>query len=144
MTPSERTLKWFRDRGYVMWRVERWCPYKKVRIDMLGFIDYVALHPKQGIVGVQSTGQNFSSHRKKILEECADNAKLWLQCGGRIALVGWRRLVVERGKKRKKWEPRFEEITLETFTAPDTSVTGELTCLKDFTPITTTTDTSGV
>jgi len=115
MSPTQRTLKYYRDLGYTCAMVERWNPHSHVRQDLLGFIDIIGLNHARGIVGIQSTGQAFASHRRKILEERAEECMLWLRCGGRVDLIGWRKLLVKRGGKARRWAPRIEEITLHTF-----------------------------
>lgn len=86
------------------------------RIDLLHIIDIITVSPEKGIGGVQSCGSAFSDHYKKIISDYRDNTKLWLDAGGTLLLIGWRKL------KRKKqdgtysklysWEPRIKEITL--------------------------------
>ena len=113
-SPTSRTLKHYRDLGYAIDIAERWLPGVGIRKDLFGFIDMVALHPMRGVVGVQSTGTAFSAHRKKILEERREECRLWLEAGGKVDLIGWRKLKVKRGSKATRYVPRVEEITLET------------------------------
>ena len=91
-------------------------PAKGFRRDYLKLLDLVALG-EGGIIGIQSCGQAFSEHNKKITEdeEVSVNAKLWLECGGRLILIGWRKIKVKRGGKAMRWEPRIKEYTLEDF-----------------------------
>lgn len=111
MTPTQRTLKRMRDNGRTCAIVEKWNMHARIRQDMFGWCDIVALDQQRGIVGVQCcAGASFAARRAKILGECRELASKWLQCGGRIELWAWRK-VGERGK-RKLWSPRVEEITL--------------------------------
>ena len=112
ITPTQRTLRELRNRGLVCGIVERYNSYTSTRHDLFGFIDIIALCPERGIIGVQSCGQSFSEHRKKIVEERTQQAKDWLECGGVIELWGWRKIKVKRGGKAMIWSPRIEEITL--------------------------------
>jgi hypothetical protein len=112
MTPTQRTLAHFREEGMVCHIVERWNPHTRQRADYLGFIDIIGL-TGEGIYGIQSCGQAFSAHYRKITEECRENAELWLTAGGRIVLCGWRKVKVKRGGKRMTWKPRVIHITLE-------------------------------
>lgn len=87
--------------------MERWNQYARVRQDLFGFIDLVAMSPTTGILAVQvTTGDNMAARRAKILAE--PKAALWLASGGKIMLHGWRK-VGARGK-RKLWEVAEEEI----------------------------------
>ena len=116
---TQRTLKALRDEGRECGMVERFIsqagPHGK-RIDLFNFIDIIALCPHhKAIAGVQSCGQAFKAHVDKILNECREKAILWLECGGRIQVYGWRKILKKRGGKQKVWKPRIREITLEDF-----------------------------
>jgi hypothetical protein len=85
---------------------------------LFGFIDLIALCPDKGIVAIQSTGPSgHSSHRKAIIDnEWADGINValeWLKAGGKIELWSWRKLLVKRGGKARRWVPKVEEITME-------------------------------
>ena len=114
---TQKTLRENRLRGRICGIVEKWNQYvgpHGARIDLFGFIDIIALDPDTGIVAVQSTGPSgHSTHKKKLLEN--DNALEWLKCNGTIELWSWRKLLVNRGGKQKRWYPRIEEITLDMF-----------------------------
>lgn len=71
LTPTQRTLRHLRHEGLEAAIVEKFNPYAGKfgqRQDMFGFIDIVALCPKRGILGVQSCGQSFKEHYRKITE----------------------------------------------------------------------------
>jgi len=74
------------------------------------------LDPQRGIGGIQSTGQAFSQHVKKLLDgDCTENVIEWLKAGGFIEIWGWRKILKKWGGKAKIWAPRVREITLEDF-----------------------------
>jgi len=103
-SPTKRTLEKCKKHGWTVAVVERWNQFAKVRQDLFGFVDVVAMSG-QGFVGIQSTsGSNVSSRIAKIREE--PRAAEWLKCGGRIFVHGWRKLV-----KTGRWECREIEIT---------------------------------
>jgi hypothetical protein len=115
---TQRTLEALRKRGAVCGMAEHWNPFDHRRHDLFGFIDIVILEPGQ-ITAIQSTGPNgHADHKRKILAE--PRAKLWLEAGGRIELWSWRKLLVKRGGKAKRWTERVENITEEMFTQTDT------------------------
>ena len=87
--------------------------FRGFRKDLFGFIDIICLDPAEGIVAIQSCGTSFSDHKKKICEEKHAEVREWIQCGGKVELWGWRKLVVKRGGKAMKWTPRIEKITLD-------------------------------
>ena len=115
MSPTQRTLKYLRGKGYTVEITEHWNFYGRVRKDLYGFVDAMALRDGlTGALGVQTTTQsNMSARVKKILTECQENAVLWLRTGNRIVVHGW----AKKGKKgkRKLWELKKRLITLEDF-----------------------------
>ena len=118
LSPTQRTLRELRKQGRMVDVCERWIvnpkhPAGGFRKDLFGFVDLVVLDPDQGIVGIQSCGQSFAEHLRKIMDsECTDNVIEWLQCGGKLELWGWRKLKLKRGGKAMRWTPRIKEITL--------------------------------
>lgn len=125
LSPTQRTRGALRDLGRNFGTVERWIPRPGLpgggfRSDLFGFIDLIVLCPERGIVAIQSCGQDFSGHYRKITEQCAEMAIEWLECGGKIELWGWRRLKEKRGGKRYRWRPRIHDFKIEDFeTAED-------------------------
>ena len=122
---TPRTMKALRERGLVPAMVEKWNPHVRrpdggmgVRQDLFSIIDIIALDQLNGqIIGVQSTGQDFSGHRRKLLIDYRENTALWLQCGGALELYAWRK-VKARGAdgkrtKREIWEPRIHVFSLD-------------------------------
>lgn len=121
-SPTQRSREWFKKLGIPSAITERWNPHAKVRQDLFGFADLVALipgrdddwhNPDSGhILAVQVTsdeGGNVSSRFKKIVEDCP-HARDWLESGGRIVVHGWGK----RGAagKRKLWTLRSVPVTL--------------------------------
>lgn len=119
MTPTQRTLRLLRDeyRFQLIGIVERFYHNKRiphgVRSDLFNIFDILVSDKVGGIIGVQSCGTGFSSHYKKITQEYSRNASIWLHSGGRILLIGWRKIVAVKGSKRKIVSPRVKEIKLE-------------------------------
>jgi len=114
----QRTIAWLKDQGITCCVVERWIPNPKhpgggFKLDFLNIIDLIALSKADGIVGYQVCGTDYAPHYKKITEEHEESTREWLDSGGRLILIGWRKLKVTRGGKAMRWTPRIEEITLE-------------------------------
>jgi len=115
MTPTQRTLRELKDHGRTCGIVEKFNPHVGkfgIRQDLFGFIDIIALDTDRGIIGIQSCGQSFSAHLKKIVEERNQEAYEWIRCGGKVELWGWRKLKLKRGGKAMRWKPRIKEITI--------------------------------
>ena len=89
LSPTQRTLRELRDQGRICGIVERFNRFAGthgIRQDLFGFIDIIALDTERGIVGIQSCGQSFSEHRRKIVEDCNEAVFEWLRCGGKVEL----------------------------------------------------------
>jgi len=114
-SPTSRTLKYLKDKGHYVGVVERFLAFAGKfgqRKDLFNIIDIIAI-TKEGILGVQSCGQAFSEHDKKILAE--PMSKIWLESGAGLLLIGWRKVKVKRGGKAMVWEPRIKYYGLEDF-----------------------------
>ena len=68
MTPTQRSLEALREAGYLPVVVERWNPFAKIRQDLWGWCDILAIRKGEVLaVQVTSTG-NVSARVKKIQE----------------------------------------------------------------------------
>lgn len=120
---TSRTLEYLRSQGWVADKVEQFNPYAGKfgqRKDMFGFGDIVALG-ENSIIAVQSCGQSFAAHNLKITEDekVAPNALLWIQNGGRLMLIGWRKVKLKRGGKAMRWQPRIKMYEITDFIDPE-------------------------
>jgi len=117
LSPTQRTLRALREQGFVCAIVEKFNQYAGpfgMRQDLFGIIDVIALDPVRGVVGVQSCGQAFSEHIRKITIEKAQETTDWLKTPGTILeLWGWRKIKLKRGGKAERWSPRVKQITLD-------------------------------
>ena len=107
-SPTQRSLKELRECGWTAQVVERFNPHARVRVDLFGCIDIVAIDPAGGIVGIQAcAGASHSARKAKIMAE--PKMGQWLNAGGRVELWSW----AKRGPrgKRKVWTLRKESIT---------------------------------
>jgi hypothetical protein len=101
-SPTSRSLEVLRERGYMAAVTEKWNPYARIRQDLFGIVDLVAVG-KGELVMVQTTSaSNVSSRLKKI----ADSPVLPLlrEAGVRLLVHGWR-------KKKGRWVLREEDIS---------------------------------
>lgn len=80
-----KRLGWTEDDGQPTTVQKKWNPYggpHGIRQDLFGIIDILALDPQRGVVGVQSTGQDFAGHLRKLTEEKAQECLDWLTTPG--------------------------------------------------------------
>lgn len=114
MTPTQRTIRALKSQGCPCAIVEKWNAHARIRQDMFGIIDIIALDPARGVVGVQCTGNDFSGHFRKITEEKAKESLQWLETPGTVLeLWAWRKVKVKRGGKALIWKPRIHVFTTE-------------------------------
>jgi hypothetical protein len=107
-SPTQRTLAALRQLGFTAGVVEKFNVHARVRQDLFGCIDIVAMMPGVGIVGVQAcAGPSHAARRAKSLRE--PRLRTWLASGGRFEIASWSKRG-ERGK-RKTWTWRREELT---------------------------------
>lgn len=104
----QRSLKHLKAQGYTCQIVEKWNPWAKIRQDLFGIIDLVAIKDGQkGVLGIQTTsGANHSARVNKALVE--PNLALWKASGNRFVVQSW----AKRGARgqRKVWELREQEL----------------------------------
>lgn len=107
ISPTARSLKWLRDKGFTAQVVERYNPFAYKRIDLFGCIDIVAIHPElQGVTGVQSTtSAHLADHIKKSV--AIPELKLWLIAGNSFMIQVWRK------NAKKRWVSKERIILLE-------------------------------
>jgi len=108
--------------GWTVAVVERWNAFARVRQDLFGFADLLAMRPSSGFLAVQTTtGSNLSARVEKLRHEA--RVGIWLASGGKIQLHGWRKLGA-RGKK-KTWQVRALEMFPGRIIAPVLRQTSE-------------------
>ena len=107
MSPTQRSLKALRERGYTAAVTEHWNAYSKVRQDLFGFIDILAISGDITLAVQTTSSTNVAARVAKILAN--PKAKAWCDTLNRQLVVhGWSKKG-PRGK-RKLWECR--EVTV--------------------------------
>lgn len=89
-TPTQRTLRRLRDQGYTAAVVERWNPHAKIRQDLFGFIDVLAVGPC-GTLAVQACNYGDVARRiEKITNH--ENVGAVREAGWSIEVHGWHKV----------------------------------------------------
>ncbi len=102
-SPTQRSLKLMRERGFLCDVTEKWIPGANIRKDLYGFIDVLCVGGN--IVGVQSTSySNVSARVKKIME--SPNLPIVAGAGIMVVVHGWR-------KVKNRWVVKEVWITEE-------------------------------
>lgn len=109
MSPTQRSLKHLRDSGCQLVQVvEHWNPHARIRQDLFGLFDILALRDGETIA-VQCTSTGVAERIRKLSE--SDNIAAVRNANWRILVHGWRKVKVKRGGKAMKWELREEDVS---------------------------------
>ena len=106
-SPTQRTLTRLRELGFTAAVVERWNPYARIRQDLFGFVDLVAVHPDLGYTLYIQTcaGGSHAAREAKIRE--SEHFPAVAACGI-VEVWSWAKQG-PRGK-RKTWNLRTERV----------------------------------
>jgi hypothetical protein len=89
MTPTQRSLAHLRAAGWQVAIVEHWNPFARIRQDLFGVLDLLAV--RDGVtLGVQTTsGSNVSARVRKIAE--SETVPALREAGWLLHVHGWRK-----------------------------------------------------
>lgn len=103
MTPTQLTLRALRADGWHAEVVEKWNPHARIRQDLFGIIDIVALRGEVTL-GVQATSRaNVASRVRKIAN--SDTIAAVRSAGWRVEVHGWAK------NKAGRWEARVVDVS---------------------------------
>lgn len=88
-SPTQRTLEHLRKLGYLCAVVEHWNPHARIRQDLFGIIDVLALKDGETLA-VQTTSAGNVASRVRKIGECSHVGAL-RRAGWRIVVMGWRK-----------------------------------------------------
>lgn len=84
-SPTQRSLEYLREMGYHCEIVEKWNPWRKVRQDLWGWCDILAIR-RDEVLAVQVTSAGVAARIKKIQE--SDTVAKVREAGIRIEVHG--------------------------------------------------------
>ena len=99
---TQRSLEYLREQGYHCEVVEKWNPWKRVRQDLWGWCDILAIR-RDEVLAVQVTAAGVSSRIKKIQE--SDTIAHVREAGIRVEVHGWTK------RANGKYALRVEDIS---------------------------------
>ena len=108
MTPTQRTLATLRADGYTAEVVERWNPYARVRHDLFGIVDILAIREGETLAVQTTAGSGVSARIAKLTASPA--LALLATAGWRVQVHGWRRVKLKRGGRATRWDCRIVEM----------------------------------
>ena len=89
MTPTQRSLAYLREQGYLVEIVEKWNSFTKTRKDLWGWCDLLAIK-RDKVLAVQVTASGVAARVKKI--QASDTLPRVREAGITIHVHGWRKL----------------------------------------------------
>ena len=105
ISPTQRSLKYLREHGYTVTITERCNSHARVRQDLFGFVDLIAIKKGQTLEVQTTSAANYSARRKKVQDH--ENLPIVLSAGWKVAIHGWRKNI------KGTWVIR-EEIVSQT------------------------------
>ena len=88
MTPTQRSLAYLRAEGWQVAIVERWNPHARIRQDLFGVFDLLAVRDEV-TMGVQVTSTGVAARVKKIAD--SDMVPALRRAGWTVMVHGWRK-----------------------------------------------------
>jgi hypothetical protein len=101
-SPTQRSLEYLREQGYLVAIVEHWNPFARIRQDLWGWCDLLAIK-KDEVLAVQVTASAVSERIKKI--QASETVSHVRDAGIRIEVHGWRK------NSKGKYILRIEDIS---------------------------------
>lgn len=102
LSPTQRSLAYLREQGYLVAIVERWNPHARIRQDLWGWCDLLAIR-KNEVLAVQVTASAVSERIRKIQE--SETVTAVRDAGIRIEVHGWRK------NSKGRYVLRIEDIS---------------------------------
>ena len=102
-SPTQLSLKKLREEGYTVAVVEHWNSFARIRQDLFGFIDLLALKGKETLAVQTTTATNMSARVKKIGDH--ENVGPVRDAGWSIHVHGWFQ------DDKKKWHCKVKDIS---------------------------------
>lgn len=91
VSPTQRSLALLREQGYLCEIVERWNPWAKIRQDLFGIGDILAIKDNETLMVQTTSRSNVNARVKKISE--SEVLPVILRAGWRVQVHGWGELV---------------------------------------------------
>lgn len=97
--PTQRTLEYLRAEGYMAAVVEKWNPHARLRQDLFGVIDVIAIRDGETLAVQATSGDHVAERVTKIAD--SDATPKIRAAGWRIVVHGWRKAANGRWQLRE-------------------------------------------
>jgi len=88
-SPTSRSLAMLKDAGYLCAIVEKWNPHARIRQDLFGVIDILALKDGETLAVQTTTASNAAARATKIAD--SEATPIMRKANWRIHIHGWRK-----------------------------------------------------
>ncbi len=102
MTPTQRSLKHLRDEGWKVAIVEHWNPFARIRQDLFGIVDLLAIRDGETLAVQTTSYSNVSARIRKIAD--AEITPYLRAAGWLIHVHGWHKIGT-------RWKLRIVDIS---------------------------------
>lgn len=102
-SPTQRSLAVLREQGYTVAIVEHWNPFARIRQDLFGFIDLLALKDGETLAVQTTSYSNMSARVKKIAEH--ELVSVVRKANWKIVVHGWKK------DSKGKWVLREVDVS---------------------------------
>lgn len=103
-SPTQLSLRELRKTCQAVQVVERWNPHARIRQDLFGFVDILALCGAETIAVQSTSWTNVPARARKIAE--SEHLPAVREAGWRILIHGWR-----KNKKTNRYELRVQDVS---------------------------------
>jgi hypothetical protein len=115
VSPTVLSLQLLRKEGYTAEVVEKWISQARIRKDLFGIIDILAIKEGEyGVLGIQTTSTPNMNAR---LKKASLNKKLltWYKCGNKFQVWGWQKengvyAINKKELVKEKFLPKFPRL----------------------------------
>ncbi len=103
-SPSALTAELLKADGWIVWTVERWIPGARIRVDLFGILDQIAIRDGE-VLGLQPTSwSNVGARVKKIAD--AEHIGEVRKLGWTLLVYGWKWC-----PKTKQWLHKIVDVS---------------------------------
>ena len=102
-SPTQLSLAKLREEGYTVAVVEHWNAFARIRQDLFGFIDLLALKGKEVLAVQTTTASNMAARCRKISDH--ENVGVDRDAGWSIHVHGWHQ------DDKRKWHCKIKDVS---------------------------------
>jgi hypothetical protein len=111
-SPTESSLKYLRDQGWMCDVVEKYIHAMKIRKDLWGFGDILCLRDGETLLVQTTSYSNMNARVNKIMDSEHEYAlNECRKAGWLIHVHGWRKIPLTKGSKSLRWALTVKDLS---------------------------------